>query len=317
MKPSRAQTGYLSFSRKDRIAAAGFVLLFGFLYCLPRLVAPPRQMTVVADSLLYNMPPDSRAGTPAGANDPAPAYGPGAAGYGTGPAAHRSYPPPFLFDPNRLDAAGWQRLGLSDRAARSILKYREKGGRFRKPEDLQKFRALPLGFYERVATHIQIEPEERPDYVSAGPPATAPPAPDRPKRPVATVRINEADSADWAALPGIGATLTGRILRYRNRLGGFVSIDQVGEVWGLPDSTFRKIRPYLIFTGTTGVQKFNLNSATREELRAHPYIRWSLAKLIIEYRERHGPYQSVDDLKNLDLMSDSTLKRVRPYLSIF
>ncbi|RYY08839.1 MAG: helix-hairpin-helix domain-containing protein, partial [Chitinophagaceae bacterium] len=136
------------------------------------------------------------------------------------------------------------------------------------------------------------------------------------KRVLAPVSINSADSAAWVALPGIGATLAGRILRFRSRLGGFTSIDQVGETWGLPDSSFQKIRPYLIFSSADRLRKVNLNSASLEELRAHPYIRWNLAKVIIEYRKRHGPFQSFADLRKIEILPDSVFQRVHPYLTI-
>ena len=107
--------------------------------------------------------------------------------------------------------------------------------------------------------------------------------------------INLADSAVWSRLPGISFRLACRIIHFRDRLGGFYSIDQVKETFGLPDSTFQLIRPFLR-CGEMGVQKINLNIADLEVLQAHPYIRWKLAKEIIQYRAQHGGFKSIAEL---------------------
>jgi len=127
--------------------------------------------------------------------------------------------------------------------------------------------------------------------------------------------INLADSAVWSRLPGIGFRLACRIVHFRDRLGGFHSIDQVKETFGLPDSTFQLIRPFL-HCGETGVQKINLNMADLEGLQAHPYIRWKLAKEIIQYRAQHGGFKSIAELQQLALLDAENYKKLEPYLEV-
>jgi DNA uptake protein ComE-like DNA-binding protein len=127
--------------------------------------------------------------------------------------------------------------------------------------------------------------------------------------------INLADSAVWSRLPGISFRLACRIVHFRNRLGGFHSVDQVGETFGLPDSTFQLIRPFL-HCGEMGVQKINLNIAGLEGLQAHPYIRWKLAKEIIQYRAQHGGFKSIAELQQLALLDAETYKKLEPYLEV-
>ncbi|RYY83885.1 MAG: helix-hairpin-helix domain-containing protein, partial [Chitinophagaceae bacterium] len=218
----------------------------------------------------------------------------------------------FPFDPNELDAAGWIRLGLPPRVAGTIIKYRERGGRFRRPEDLQKIWSLPKGFHEEVASYIRIAPGgDRPEGSAAAhrlPPERRLPGP---------VSINDADSATLEGLPGIGAKLASRIIRFRERLGGFHRVEQVAETWGLSDSTFQRIRPFLTLSGgKTTIRKFNLNSITKEELKFHPYLRWNLVNAIIEYRNRHGNFQSLEDLRRIALVSDSVYERIAPYFTV-
>jgi DNA uptake protein ComE-like DNA-binding protein len=129
------------------------------------------------------------------------------------------------------------------------------------------------------------------------------------------IDINEADSAQWACLPGIGMRLAGRIVRFRNKLGGFFSVDQVGETFGLPDSVFEEIRPYL-HSGSAVLQQISLNAADEMVFRAHPYIGWRLAHAIVQYREQHGPFRSIDELQQLALMDPEKLKKLEPYLEI-
>ena len=108
-----------------------------------------------------------------------------------------------------------------------------------------------------------------------------------PKRPEYTiVDINKADTSAFISLPGIGNKLALRIVNFREKLGGFYSIDQIGETYGLPDSSFQKIKPFLKLE-TSLLKKFNINSATKDEMKLHPYIKWNLANAIVEYRNQH------------------------------
>ena len=128
------------------------------------------------------------------------------------------------------------------------------------------------------------------------------------------IDINEADTAAFIALPGIGPKLASRIVNFRDKLGGFYAVDQVKETYGLPDSTFQKIRPYLQLNGAP--KKLNVNTATKDELNAHPYIRWNLANAIVEYRNRHGNFKSLEELKNIAVMEEAVFDRIVPYLDL-
>ncbi|TCJ17610.1 helix-hairpin-helix domain-containing protein [Flaviaesturariibacter flavus] len=306
MKKTHPVKDYFTFSRKDRLAAGALLLVLGGLIGLPYLMPDrPPVLQPLPDSLV-----SVRAGRTPGEEPEEPAWAPRQVGHRPGPPRVTER---FPFDPNELDAAGWVRLGLPGRVAGTILKYRDRGGRFRRPEDLRKIWSLPPGFYEEVAPYIRIAGAEAPGLRTAFS-EHRPPAGREGPRPVA---LNEADSAALERLPGIGAKLASRIIRFRDRLGGFHRVEQVAETWGLPDSTFRRIQPYLTLSGShPGVRKFNLNSATKEELKVHPYLRWNLVNALIEYRNRHGNFQSVADLKKVLLVSDSLYERIAPYFTV-
>jgi competence protein ComEA len=227
---------------------------------------------------------------------------------------------PFPFDPNTLDEQGWLALGLSRGKVGTLLKYRSRGGRFRRPEDLARVYSLAEDEVARLLPYVRIRATEarqggmdpaggkvgfRYDRV------TLPEAPRR-KR----VEVNSADSQAWVRLPGIGPGLASRILRFRRRLGGFLSVGQVAETYGLPDSVFQSIRPFLD-VDTSKVQPWvDVNQATVEQLASHPYVSYRVAKAIVAYRGVHGPFGRVDDLGRLALVPSDLLERIRPYVRL-
>jgi competence protein ComEA len=116
-------------------------------------------------------------------------------------------------------------------------------------------------------------------------------------------------------LPGIGSKLASRIVNFRDKLGGFCSIEQVGETYALPDSTFQKIRPRLLMSN--GPFRFiNINSAKAEDIKAHPYVKWNEANAIVQFRTQHGMYTAVDDLLKIAIISTEWLQKMKPYLKL-
>ncbi|MGB3005771.1 MAG: helix-hairpin-helix domain-containing protein [Chitinophagaceae bacterium] len=223
----------------------------------------------------------------------------------------------FYFDPNTLPSEGWIKLGLRGKTIHTIQNYLSKGGKFRKPEDLQRIYGLFPNEYERIAPYIIIEStgetNNNKNFTDKHP-TEAPPVKTYTPR-YAIVDINEADTAALIALPGIGSKLASRIINFRDKLGGFYTLAQVGETFGLPDSTFQKIKQYLKLENTT-IKKININSATVDELKAHPYIRYTLANPIIAYRKEHGPFLKVEDLKKVIVVTDEIYNKFFHYLSV-
>ncbi|HEX2605800.1 MAG TPA: helix-hairpin-helix domain-containing protein [Flavisolibacter sp.] len=213
----------------------------------------------------------------------------------------------FYFDPNTISASDWQRLGLNVRTAETIEHYKAKGGRFRKPEDLKKIWGLPPAFFERIQSYIRIDNPEVPSYPAAKNYHSS--------TTVLQVMLNKSDTADWIALPGIGSKLANRIIRFREKLGGFYAIEQVSETYGLSDSVFQTIKKQLVLDAGL-ITKIDINTATKEILKEHPYIRWNLAAAIIEYRNQHGPFTALDQIRNIQLVDEKTFLRLQPYLTL-
>ena len=218
----------------------------------------------------------------------------------------------FYFDPNTLDAAGWQKLGIKDKTIASMQKYISKGGRFRDPDDLRKVWGLREDEKERLIPYVRIAAQAQPTYTNNYTTYEKKPYE---KKVFAEVDINAADSSAFDALPGIGGGFSRRIINFRNKLGGFYKIEQVAETFGLPDSVFQKIKPLLKITGNN-IKKINVNTAREEELKAHPYIRWQLAKVITEFKKQHGDFKNLEDLKKIMVIDAETYSKISPYLTI-
>tara|TARA_B110000046_G_scaffold32429_1_gene34737 strand:- start:3429 stop:3857 length:429 start_codon:yes stop_codon:yes gene_type:complete len=129
------------------------------------------------------------------------------------------------------------------------------------------------------------------------------------------VDINEADTASFKRLYGIGEFLAEMIVKRREELGGFVSKDQRKEVYGLKEETIIRLDTQLIFVPTK-VRKLNIDKATKEELKAHPYLYWKHANAIVNYRKQHGDYKALDELKKIVLIKNSIFQKVKPYLEL-
>lgn len=311
MLPKQLLQDYLTFSKKDRIGAILFVLTISSFIFLPRLLAPSTQPLTIQQANALERALD----TLQERKEKRPAYKRNV--YTVSYPSKRSAPPTFieaelfLFDPNTMTEDGWQRLGLNARTSQTIINYINKGGKFYKPEDLQKIWGMPKGFYERVKSFVRIVSVKKEN----SPYSNNKPTFSREERMAVVVSINEADSNAFIALPGIGSKLSARILAFREKLGGFYSVEQIAETYGLPDSTFEKIKSRLQ-VDKNGIRKLNLNAASKEELKSHPYIRWNLANAIVEYRSQHGTFKQVEDLKRIVLIDDATYKKISPYLSL-
>ena len=220
----------------------------------------------------------------------------------------------FFFDPNTASVNDWIRLGVKEKTAATIQKYISKGGKFYKPEDIKKIWGLHSSDVERLLPFVRIKntsnenpPFEKNEYTNNNFSNT-------PKT-IQKVKINLADTTEFIALPGIGSKLSKRIIAFREKLGGFYSIDQVAETYLLPDSTFQKIRPFLVMNDNP-VKKININLASVDEMKSHPYIKYNLANAIFQYRKQHGNFNSVDAVKKIMLVTDDIFNKVAPYLAI-
>lgn len=215
----------------------------------------------------------------------------------------------FIFDPNKLDSAGFTRLGLSPRIAGNILRYRSKGGFFKDADAFAKVYGISEERFAALKPFIQISTENRMSADSlkySGQSAKL-------QVPV-IVELNTADTTELIQLKGIGRYTALRIVRFRNLSGGFFRKEQVLDVDGITPELYEQVQAYLTVNPDI-VRKIRINTASLEKLRAHPYLNFYQAKEIYELRRKKGKLNHVGELRKLQELDNSTLGKVSEYFS--
>lgn len=128
-----------------------------------------------------------------------------------------------------------------------------------------------------------------------------------------TIELNSADTTQLKTIPGIGSAFSNRIVKYRNLLGGYYSITQLREVWGIDEELYKKITPYI--TIKPKITTIHINSADFNQLNKHPYISYEQTKTILDICQRKGPIESIDRLSLLEEFSEADIKRLKNYIS--
>ncbi|WP_026896698.1 ComEA family DNA-binding protein [Daejeonella oryzae] len=221
----------------------------------------------------------------------------------------------FLFDPNGLSASDWRKLGLSERQIKVIKNYESKGGRFYRNEDLKKIYSISESQYSKLEPYISIKKSftnSKPIYSQTKEWENKKPVYEK-NMPFEIVELNSADSAKLETIRGIGPAFALRILKYRQRLGGFHSKEQLREIYGLDSAMFENLKNQ-VKVDANSIQKTNVNKAQFDDLKRNPYLSYKQINAIIQYRKQHGPYQAVSDLKKIAIMNDEILRKIEPYL---
>lgn len=215
----------------------------------------------------------------------------------------------FAFDPNTISSNDWKRLGLSEKQAEVILKYRERGGIFRVKEDLKKMYVVSDELYDHLESFIHIS-EPQNIYVSGEKTIKTK---DKFTQSNLKIELNSSDTTELMQLRGIGPVFSKRIIKYRDLLGGFYAVEQLKDVYGL-EQTYEDIEEYLT-VDTTLITKIQINTISEAELSKHPYINYKEAKIIINYREQHGGFENETDLERIKGLDIGKVSRILPYLA--
>ena len=222
------------------------------------------------------------------------------------------------FDPNLADSIEFLRLGLPSYVIKNVIKYRQKGGRFSTPESFARIYGLTEAKFKELQPYIYISEEfiKKPNRKKS--------AHERPKReekvdslqkpfkyPEGTlVDVNTADTTELKKIPGIGGGIARRIVAYRNRLGGFYTLEQLNEV----EFVTADLLKWFKLEGDS-VRKLPINRVGLDKLRAHPYINFYQAKVIVEYRRKKGEIKSLSQLALYEEFTEKDLKRLSAYIS--
>ena len=223
------------------------------------------------------------------------------------------------FNPNTADSSTLVHLGFKPWQACNMLKYRAKGGRYRKTEDLKRLYGMTDSMYlallpyvvidtlaiDRWRDSVRMAADSVPRYVSH-------------KRDT-ILNLRTADTTELKMIKGIGSYRAKQIIRYREQLGGFVSVEQLREVKALQpllkDSLSTDSLLSHFFIDSVRVVPLKVNSMRVEKLQRHPYLSFEQARAIYELRRKKIHLKHLDQLRTLDCLTEQDIQRLRPYLS--
>ena len=225
----------------------------------------------------------------------------------------------FRFDPNTLDSTGFIRLGIPPHLVTRILRYRSRGGVFRKPEDFSKIYGMQETLYAELSPYILIENKRQTNPVSHGERKPVHVVTEKNEKysvsKMEAIDLNSADTASLKKLRGIGSVYADRIVKYRDYLGGFYQIEQLREVYGVSEELFQSLKPYLIVDSSL-IKKMRLNHGDLNSRLRHPYLKRGQLTALILFRQKNRTICSFEALKELTEFSDDDWDRLIPYFSL-
>lgn len=303
---------YFTFSKKERVAVIILLLLICGFIALPYLFlstktvksVPDKKLTEQLAKLQQNSPPQDITDKSEGEGQQI--YQPST---DAAPLKFELFP----FDPNTIDINGWKRLGLSDKTIHTIVNYRNKGGKFRTAEDIRKIWGLRKEDADRIIpfAKVAITQNQSTYYHSINKQIVY----KTDNIPLAPLDINTASPQDLMKIPGMDHSIPYKIIRFRDKLGGFWDVQQVKQTYGMNDSLYKVILPFLKIEKTT-LRKININSCSVNELNREPFINRDIAQAIIIYRNQHGSYQNIEDIKKIAFLTEETFQKIIPYLTV-
>ncbi|HNB81480.1 MAG TPA: helix-hairpin-helix domain-containing protein [Chitinophagaceae bacterium] len=206
---------------------------------------------------------------------------------------------PFFFDPNTISEDSLLKMGLRPRLVQTWMNYRNKGGHFYTREGVERIYGMRKEEYRQLYAFIKIPGKNQPGECK-----------------LKLVELNSADTSSLIALPGIGSFLAGQIVAYRQKLGGYFSPSQLQEVYGMRKEVWLKVKDFFI-VNRKKIHPLNLNQATGDELNRHPYLRGEVATAICVFRRQKNYHlDSVQQLREIELINEELFRKIAPYLSV-
>jgi len=219
------------------------------------------------------------------------------------------------FDPNQLDISGWMKLGFSEKQSLALINYRESLGGFKKESDLSESFVVSDSKFKELLPFIRIKDRLNNDSKEELLNSDELREKEFPVEVSLYIELNSSDSTSLLQLKGIGPFYAGKIIEYRNRLGGYLFKEQLLELWKFDSSKLNSIMDQ-IWVDTNKVRYLRINSDSLNFLKKHPYLDWNHANAIVSYREQHGSFNDKEELKKLVIFNDSLIHRLYPYLKL-
>lgn len=211
----------------------------------------------------------------------------------------------YDFNPNSILIEEWLGFGFSEKQAKTIISYKTKIGGFKKKEDLQKVYVISKNKYAELEPYIKIESKsyEAKTYNDNS---------EKIEVDLLVIELNSATHEELINIKGVGDYTAKGILKYKKILGGFHSVNQLKEVYGISDDNYEKIKPQIEIDIST-IIRLNVNYLSVPELKKHPYITWEIANAIIDKR-LIDKLTTVQFLVEDNYITQEELDRLLPYI---
>jgi DNA uptake protein ComE-like DNA-binding protein len=206
------------------------------------------------------------------------------------------------FNPNTIKSEDLADMGIPKQIVNGIINFRKSGFIYRSKGDVKKVYAIDSQWYDKISNYIDLPPVAHTTLSKSTP---------EKHKTIQTLDINSASQEELQALPGIGAYYAGKIVKYRNGLGGYIQTDQLKSLRVIPDTLYEKVQQFLEVKQMA--ERIRINTVTLSELKHLWYI-GPQAYLIINYRTARGSIGSFDEMTTIAGIDKEKLVKVRPYL---
>lgn len=218
----------------------------------------------------------------------------------------------FSFDPNTISEDSMRMLGMSQKAARNLIRYRSKGGKIKHLRQLKSIYGMDSSWVNAVSDSIQLPRDQsrftekkslRKDSTAGYFAKNTDP-----------LDLNSADSLQLLAVKGIGPYFAHKILDYRRKLGGYLHTSQLLEISRINDSIYQQLEKYF-YVDTTKIQRMDINTADFKTFIRHPYFNKDVTQKILRYRKQNGPFEKAEHISRIRHLKESEGQKILPYLS--
>ena len=207
--------------------------------------------------------------------------------------------PSKSFNPNDYLLDDWLKLGLSKKQAEVIQKFTTR--KIYSNKELEKIFVLPKELFNLIKDST-FYPQKNHTVMHY-------------EKEVLIVDLNTADAVELESIPGIGSFFSAKIIEQREGLGGFISDNQLLDIWKFDTEKLRAIQPYIKIS-IDDIKQININTSSIDELKSHPYISYAVANSIVKMKEQRGDYFEVEEIKKSKLVDEELFEKIEPYLKI-
>jgi competence ComEA-like helix-hairpin-helix protein len=222
---------------------------------------------------------------------------------------------PFEFDPNTVSDSLWKKLGLNEKLIYTINNYKSKGGKFYKKEDLSKIYGFPSGLYDKLSPFISLPEREYQSYTDNK--KTYPEWKNDYKaknNDGKIVELNKTTAEELNTLDGIGDYYSVAIIDYREKLGGYIKIEQIKEITGFREQTYELVKDH-ITADPSLIRKIDLNTIEFKQLLKHPYFDYETVRRIFKFRD-FKKITNINELIRNNVIDEERAEKIKLYIDL-